>query len=242
MKFENIIKKFSAFVAAFVVFFLAGGMYLSLKGFALNDSGELVLVKTAQAQEVIPGFTPKIPANLIMPEGRSIGSAEAPITLYEYSSMGCYHCADFHLKTLPELKKEFIDKGVLRVVFVDFPIDKSSMMASMVAHCIPQDKYFDFVALLFKNQREWGMSRTPEKYLVQYASLNGITPSKATECMKDDEAAKSILENRQNAITQLGIQGTPSFIISYKSGRELLQGAPSMDTFRAAFAKKLENK
>lgn len=240
MKFESIIKKVSSFLAAFVVFFFAAGMYLSLKGFDVDANGNIVLVKSAEA--AMPGMTPKIPANMVMPTGHFIGSENAPITVYEYSSLGCFHCADFHLKTLPKLKKEFIDNGKVKVVFVDFPIDKASMSAAMVARCIPDENYFNFIELLFKNQNEWGLSRHPEKLIAQYAALNGITPSKALECMKNDDVAKEILENRQNAMTQIGIQGTPSFVIAEGSERELLQGAPTVEAFTNIFNKKLENK
>lgn len=242
MKFESIIRKVSSFFAAFVIFFFAAGMYLSLKGFEVDANGNIILVKNAEAKMPLPGMAPKIPANMVMPSGHFVGSENAPITVYEYSSLGCFHCADFHLKTLPKLKGEFIDKGLAKVVFVDFPIDKASMSAAMVSRCIPDENYFSFIELLFKNQNEWGLSRNPEKLIAQYASLNGITPSKALECMKNDEVAKEILENRQNAMTQIGIQGTPSFVIAHGSERELLQGAPTVEAFTSIFNKKLENK
>ena len=149
MKFEDTIKKISSIAAGFVIFFLASGIYLSAKGFQFID-GEIVLVKGANASEL---SSKNIPNNIVIPGGRSLGSSKAPVTLYEYSSLGCYHCADFHLDTLPQIKKEYVDKGLVRIVFSDFPLDQKSLKASLVASCMPNSNYYDFIALLFKKQR-----------------------------------------------------------------------------------------
>lgn len=236
MKFEVIIRKISAFVAAFVVFFMAAGMYLSFKGFVLNEKGEIVLVKAAHAQDDAPAPAPVIPANYAMPEGMTMGKADAPIALYEFSSFGCFHCADFHLNVLPAIKEKYIDKGLVKLVFVPFPIDRASMDGALLAACVPADKYFAFVDVLFKKQREWGLSRNPTKVLTQYAALSGVSPEKAEACLHNDDTAREILGNRQNGVTQLGIQGTPSFIVHTKDKNELLSGAPTLERLEEIFA------
>ena len=235
MKFEKFIKNTSAFVAAMVVFFLVGGFYLSMKGFVMNPDGSIVLMPQAMAKDAVQ----TIPDNIVLPEEHVIGSKNAPVTIYEYSSFGCYHCADFHLDVLPELKKEFVDKGVLKVVFVPFPIDKASMDAALLAECMPKDKYFAFVDLLFKKQREWGLARNPQKVLKQYAALSGINSEKADICLNNDDEAREILMNRQNGISQLGIQGTPSFVISYKGQNELIPGMQSLESFSNIIKQKI---
>ena len=126
------------------------------KGFVLNEKGEIVLVKAAHAQDEAPAPAPVIPANYAMPEGMTMGKADAPIALYEFSSFGCFHCADFHLNVLPAIKEKYIDKGLVKLVFVPFPIDRASMDGALLAACVPADKYFAFVDVLFKKQREWG--------------------------------------------------------------------------------------
>lgn len=240
MNFENVIRKISATVAGFIIFFVAAGMYLSLKGFVMNEKGELVLVRAANAAEGAPAPEPvQIPDNYIMPDGHVIGKADAPLALYEYSSFGCFHCADFHLVTMPKIKKNFIDKGLLKLVFVPFPIDRASMNATLLSECVDKEKYFAFVDVLFKKQREWGLSRNPDKVLMQYAALSGLNPEKATACLKNDDNAREILLNRQNGVTQLGIQGTPSFVLHSKEGFEILQGAQSYEKFEELFNQKL---
>lgn len=240
MKFENIIRNLSRLAAAVVIFFMAGGMYLSSKGFEWTDDGNIVLVRHAAAQDEF--IAPEIPDNYVLPDDHSIGAKTAPVTLYEYSSFGCSHCADFHLSTVPQLKTEFIDKGLLRLVFVPFPIDKYSMNAALLAECVDENKYFAFVDVLFKKQREWGLARNPDKVLMQYAALSGLSQDKAELCLKNDDNAREILSNRQNGLTQLKIQGTPSFVLSVGGRNELISGMRSIDTFRELIKSKLPTK
>ena len=240
MSFERIIKNLSGLVAAVVIFFMAGGMYLSSKGFEMMDDGSIVLVQPAAAQSEIT--VPEIPDNYVLPDEHSIGSKDAPVALYEYSSFGCSHCADFHLHTLPKLKADFVDKGLVRLVFVPFPIDKSSMNAALLAECVDEDKYFAFVNVLFKKQREWGLARNPDKVLKQYAALSGLSQDKAEACLKNDDNAREILLNRQNGLSQLGIQGTPSFVISSQGHNEMIPGVRSYEDFKSIIESKLADK
>jgi len=161
MNFEQLIKTISASIAAIIVYILAAGFYLGAKGFVMGPDGVPVLVKNARAN------TQKVNSNIVLPEGRILGDVSAPIAIYEFSSFGCYHCAEFHLKTLPKIKTEYIDNGVVKLVFVPFPLEAKSMQATMIAECINNDKYFDFVNLMFKKQREWGLSRKSEEVILQ---------------------------------------------------------------------------
>lgn len=222
MKFEKIIKTISATIAAVVVYIMAAGFYLGAKGFVMID-GVPVLVKKAQAN------VQKINSNIVLPEGRVLGKSSAPITIYEFSSFGCYHCAEFHLKTLPKIKQEYIDNGVVKLVFVPFPLEAKSMQATMIAECINNDKYFDFVNLMFKKQREWGLSRKSEEVIIQYAKLSGLSEEKARTCMKNEDMAREIIAQRQMGMDNYKIQGTPSFLVAYKNDREIHYGAPSFD-------------
>lgn len=241
MKLEKIIKDVSSFIAAVVIFLMAGGMYLSAKGFEMLDDGSIVLMNQAYAQENAAKEQPVIPDNYVFPSEHSEGSADAPVTLYEYSSFGCSHCADFHLNTLPLLKEKYVKEGKLRLVFVPFPIDRDSMSAALLGECMPADKYMAFADLMFKKQREWGLSRNPEKVLKQYAALSGLNSSKAEACLHNDDVAREILLNRQNGITQLGIQGTPSFVVSHKGKNELLGGAMTFENISRIIDSKLNN-
>ena len=222
MNFEKTFKSVCSVLAGLIVFMLAAGMYLQFKGFVSDGKGGFVLVKEAQAARE------QNTQALVLPKGRILGKASAPVTLYEYSSFGCYHCADFHLSVLPKLKETYIDKGLLKVVFVPFPLDKKSMHAAVVSNCLPENKYYDFVDLLFKKQREWSFSSDYEDVIEQYASLNGISRENLKQCLKNEQKNyNEIMNVRGDAIELLGIKGTPSFLIVKEKDREIIHGLPN---------------
>ena len=245
MKFENILKKASAAVAGTVVFLLAAGMYLSLKGFVFTNNGQIVLVKDAQANPLLGGspaeLTTPIADNiaLTLPEDKVLGKKNAPLALYEFSSFGCTHCADFHLDTLPELQKEFIDSGKLKVIFAPFPLDRKSMQAAMIASCIPAENYYDYIKTVFKNQREWALSARSDQVLADFAAHNGISKETALKCLKNDKIAEEILDIRHQGIDKLNIQGTPSFLLIANGKKEMIYGAPSYPVLKNLLLQKL---
>lgn len=229
MKFESVIKTISSVISGIIVFLVAGGFYLSSKGFEIDDNGNIVLMRQAYAAD---SMSKEIPSNYAFPQDHTFGDANAPVTLYEYSSFGCFHCADFHLEVLPLIKKEYVDTGKVRVVFVPLPLDKPSMDAALLAECVEKDKYFSFADVLFKKQRDWGMAFDPQKVLLQYAALSGVSSDSAKACLKDDKTAARILQDRQSGLKDLGIEGTPSFVVSSKSGNELVPGFKSFEDFK----------
>ena len=101
--------------------------------------------------DVKNGIATVLPSNIVLGASQkyALGSASAPLTLYEYSSLGCPHCSDFHNDILPKLKEEYIDKGQLRVIFVNFPLDKKSMKAALLSNCLTYENYFGFLNRLF---------------------------------------------------------------------------------------------
>ena len=255
MNFEEVIKKLSAIVASFVVFFLAAGMYLAFKGFVMTESGELVLVRAAHASsEPLPGehsYKQEVEwakarenskNNFNYPKNHVLGKRNAPVAIYEYSSLGCFHCADLHLDTLPKIKEQYIDTGKVKLIYADFPLDKKSMQGAMLARCMPKDKYYDFLNLLYKKQREWSSSKKSEQILIDYAALNGLSKEKAESCLKDDNVAKELIAIRQDAIDTLKIQGTPSLLISTKKGYEVIHGARNFEDLKAIIDEKLAEK
>lgn len=238
MSFEKIIGRISSIAAFVVVYLLASGIYLSSKGFQMGPDGSITLVKSAYAIDK-DAVGKKISTDVLIPWGRSVGKDSAKVTIYEYSSYGCTHCAHFQLKTLPEIQKEFIDTGLVRLVFNDFPLEQRSMQASLLAHCFEGAKFFKVSDLLFEKQREWSLAAKPEEMFKKYGYLNGLTEETFDKCMKDKETAQEIMNGRQFAITHLGISGTPSFVISSEKGREVVYGAPDYDALAALIKKYL---
>lgn len=241
MKFEDIIKKLSQLAAAFILYFLCAGFYLSTKGFIMLPDGKITLVKEVRA-EATPGAIATPISNdiaLSLPDGPILGSSTAPITVYEFSSLNCSHCAEFHLSILPLLKSEFIDSGNVKFIFTNFPLDRKSMKAAMLTECVPESNYGSFISTLFKRQREWMLSRDPEQVLIRYAMLNGLTETQARDCISNDELAKDILEIRQQGLDRLKIKGTPSFLVVKNGQKEMLYGAANYSTFKAYLQSKI---
>lgn len=133
----------------------------------MSPDGHPVLVKEARAAanpKEADGLAQKIAANVnvILPKGHPVGSKDAPISIYEYSSFGCYHCSDFHLETLPKLQKDFIDSGKVKLVFVDFPLDSKSMMAAMIADCMPEKTIMNLSNSCSKNNATGDFRSAPK--------------------------------------------------------------------------------
>lgn len=237
--FEKVIKRLSATIAGAIVFILLSGMYLSFKGFQVDENGDFVLVKQAVAKDG-EVKAKEIPLNFGFPQDHVKGKDSAKVTLYEYSSFGCTHCADFHLEVLPEIIKEYVDTGLIKISFVPFPLEKNSMDAALLAECVDKDKYFAFADVLFKKQRDWGLSFNPQKVLLQYASLSGLAKDKAETCLRNDIAAAMILQNRKDGIDKLGIEGTPSFFVVSDKKIDTVFGIKPLEEFKKIIDAQLE--
>ena len=234
MKLEKWIHSISSTLAFLIIYIIALSFYLGVKGFKIDEQGNIVL----QSSEVQAAETKKmIPTTLSLPYGHTLGHASAPITIYEYSSFGCSHCADFHESTLPKLKENYIDKGLVKLAFTPFPLDKTSLKAAVLAECMPSSKYFDFVNKLFDSQRSWGMSFNSEKALSKIAQNYGLSEQRAESCMKNLATAQEILNQRQEATRILNIQGTPTFVIAAKNSREVIFGYISYDELKEKIEK-----
>ncbi|BBK39625.1 hypothetical protein STAQ_47030 [Allostella sp. ATCC 35155] len=160
-----------------------------------------------------------------MMEDRTIGKADAPITIYEYASLTCVHCASFHKDTLPKLKENWLDTGKAKLVFRDFPLDGLALRGAMMARCLPKERYFPVVDILFKNQESWSRARDPLAALSGIGRLSGLSQDAFDACMKNEELQKAILARAFEGQQQYRIEATPSFVIN----GELFRGAASYE-------------
>jgi protein-disulfide isomerase len=147
----------------------------------------------------------------------SIRDPAAPVTIIEYSSMTCPHCAAFHANTLPELKERYIDAGKVRLVLRDFPLDQNALRASMIAHCAGEDRYPQFVEVFFAQQASWARANDPVQALKQLAQLGGLSADKVDACLADKALEEAILQARLDGQEKYDIKSTPSFIIDGKT-------------------------
>ncbi len=235
----KIIGKISSLFSVFILYVLFATFYMDLKGFTYNN-GEISFVKNANAKTDTSIASPLNKRVLInLSNMHYMGKKEAPITIYEYSSFSCTHCADFHLDTLKKLDEKYIKSGKVKVVLVYMPTEKKAMAAAMTASCIPDENYHDFVDLMYKKQREWALSNRTKEIIAQYASLHGISKDIAFECMQNDAIASEISGNVQQALNELNIQGTPTLIVDDGTTQDFIAGSPAFDAFTEYLDEKL---
>ncbi len=238
---ESIIRKISNIISLIAIFCVSAVFYFNYKGFAYVDGKIVLLTQTAQAEDAPKnGIATVLPADIHINASTkyAVGNADAPFTLYEYSSLGCPHCADFHLDTEPLLVRDYVETGLLRIVFVNFPLDKKSMKAALLANCMTYENYHAFVDELFDRQRSWWLDSDDDR-LLQYAAEHGLAYDEAQTCMHDDRVAQDIISDRQQALAQLHLTGTPALFISGPDGNEVIYGAPSYKKLKAYFDSRL---
>jgi protein-disulfide isomerase len=149
------------------------------------------------------------------------GAANAPVTLIEYASMTCPHCANFHETTYPEMKKKYIDTGKLRFIFREFPLDTLALAGSMLARCAGKEKFFPLIETLFAQQKEW-VTQKPMQPLLAIARQAGFTQQSFEECLANQQVQNGIEEVRQRAVQRLNVQSTPTFFVNGKLFRGTL--------------------
>jgi len=145
-----------------------------------------------------------------------IGEPEAPVTIIEYASMSCSHCADFHNETLDDLKSEYIDTGKVKFVFRDFPFNYPALAGSMILSCVTEDARYDYMNALYKLQKNWVMrdhSKTRSE-LYKIMQSGGMQQDEFDACLSDINLENDILEGVMNAQREFNINRTPSFIVN----------------------------
>lgn len=156
----------------------------------------------------------------------ALGPETAKVTVIEYASASCPHCANFHVTTFKDLKKEYIDAGKVRFVFREFPLNDAAFAAFMVARCAPKDKYFPLLDMFFEQQDQW--LQAPRDGLENIAKLAGFTKESFEACLKNEAVAKGIAAVQEKASKEFGVDSTPTFFVN----GELLKGETSIEEFR----------
>ena len=156
-----------------------------------------------------------------------LGDQDAQLTMIEFASMTCGHCAAFHTETFPAIKEKYVDTGLMRYVFRDFPLDGVALRASMLARCVPDDQFFSMIDVLFGSQQQWISDEDPISALRRIGTLAGLGADEFDECMNDSALADRVIEQRMEGERLYNITGTPTFVIN---GR-ILSGNQSLEQF-----------
>ena len=163
----------------------------------------------------------------------ALGNPDAPVTIIEYASLTCPHCAAFHKDVLPGLKERYIAPGKVRLVFRDFPLDERALAAAQLAHCGGPDRYFGFIDVLFQTQSNWARADDYQSALKRLGKLGGLDEKEMDACFADEEISNQILQSRLDAQNQFDISSTPSFVIdgkTYSGGRDVDGFSEVIDT------------
>jgi protein-disulfide isomerase len=186
-------------------------------------------VPWAQAQDATDAASKMLAAASPLGD-RALGRADAPVVMVEYASATCPHCAEFHEKLLPLIKTEYIDTGKVRFIFREFPLDKLAMGAFMLARCVPDDKYFPTIDMMFDRQETWMKSPNPADELFKIMQLSGMDQPAFEVCLKRVELSKAIFESSKKAAKDFGIKGTPAIFVN----GQMIDGHKEMTEVKAA--------
>jgi len=159
----------------------------------------------------------------------ALGPAIAPVTITEFASMTCPHCAAFNETVFPKIKAEYIDSGKIRYIFREFPLDIKAAAGSMLSRCIAKDdaaKYFAVTDMLFRQQNDWVMKNTAES-LTRIGKQAGLSQQQVDECLKDQALLDKIAADQKYASDVLKVDSTPTFFIN----GEKIKGETSFEEF-----------
>jgi len=159
-------------------------------------------------------------------EEKVVGDPNAKVTVIEYASLGCPHCANFHFDVYPKIKKEYIDTGKVKFIFRDFPLGTPSVAAAVIARCAGSKRYFAMIDIFFKAQHQWSHAPNPLEALKKTARFGGMSSADVDACIANQALLNSIQERAQAAQLDYEINSTPSFVIE---GRKIAGGLPYAD-------------
>ena len=190
--------------AVAVVVLLAGGLFYYFV-MAPGSSDDMLLTAGNQ------------PSVSVHKDDRTMGNPKAPITMLEYAAPACPHCAHFFETVFPQVKKEYIDTGKVFYIFRVYPINPADGAAEAIARCLPADNYFQFIDLLFRNQKVWdpeyGITDV-RGGLIQMARIAGMGVDKVDQCISNKDEQDRINAVAQDGLTKYNIDGVPTFIIN----------------------------
>lgn len=206
--------------------FLAAGTAVAAIGLPLSS---------ATAQEV-PQPEGSVDVAKLMAPGplpeQSIGKADAPVTIIEYMSMTCPHCAAFHRETFDAIKEKYVDTGKVRFILREFPLDNKATAAIMLARCAPEGQYFPLVSALFKSQITWAAADDVRAALLQMSKLAGFTQESFQACLTNQKLLDDVLKVRETGGNDFGVSSTPTFFINgqrYAGGMSVAEMSAIID-------------
>ena len=202
-------RKTFSFVAVFAVALAVGYLFIKSEPSRVTNNFELAFAANAQS-----GYAEAADSTPI--EEMVIGDPDAPLTVIEYASFTCSHCASFHESTYGDLKRNYIDTGKIKFVFREIYFDKYGIWASMIARCAGPEKFFGLTDMLLSSQRTWaraGDDLAIVQELSKVARLAGMEEDQVQSCLRDGDKIKALVAWYKGNATADGVRSTPSFMI-----------------------------
>ena len=156
---------------------------------------------------------------------RALGDPAAKVTIVEYASMTCSHCAAFHEETFTPFKEKYVDTGKVRFIFREFPLDALATSAFMLARCMPEDRYFPVVDILFRQQQNWAFVDDPATALFNVVKQAGFTQESFRACLTNQQILDGVNSVKDRGSNEFGVASTPTFFINGKK----MSGALSLE-------------
>ena len=166
----------------------------------------------------------------------TIGSYDAVVKIKIFSSLTCPHCADFHIKVVPKIIKEYVESGKVQLIFIDFPLDLAAFNASKLLHCVDQKKQISFLDIIYDTQNNWTSGPNIEDInnnLKKIAKNLGISSEQFDKCLIDEDISDNILNNRIEANQKYSINSTPTIVINDKK----LEGSTDFNNIKKKIEK-----
>ena len=148
-----------------------------------------------------------------------MGADDAPVKIKIFSSLTCPHCANFHIKVVYEIQKNYVITGIVQLIFIDFPLNQAAFNASKILHCLDQKKQVAFLDTIYENQKQWTSGSDINEIndnLKEMVNTLGITSKKFNKCLNDEVIGDKILIGRINGQKKYSINSTPTIIINEK--------------------------
>lgn len=166
-----------------------------------------------------------------------LGDGGAPLTVYEYVSFTCSHCASFHANSYPSFKEQYIDTGRVNFVIRDVYFDQYSLLAGRIARCGGESGYYLLADAILESQSEWTRAEDPGVALYEVALKEGVPPTRLRSCLEDREYAERLVETFKTNVERDEVESTPTFLI----GDQRVVGAKPFEEFAEALEAELDN-
>ena len=168
----------------------------------------------------------------VQPGDHVMGDANAPITMIEYASLTCPHCAHFNTTVLPDIEKKWVATGKVKLIYRDFPLDQIATKAAQLAECAGNDKYYAVLDMIFRGQGNWAVAQDPIAELSKSLRIAGMGDNEVKACLANDAVATGVINDYRGGET-LGVNSTPTIFVN----GEQFKGARSLEEFDALFTK-----